>query len=149
MIKFDDSIATNKVNAFLDTAFIGSGNNQSISGITKQQFTDAVQTALVDNTSPSSWFIAAGGLVLVLLATMELLDHWHGMQCLLGATSTVPSGRRRQAKSFALQIAGKLLVGLVLISLTALGNRGTSVELNDDYRFVGSRIWRLAIESWL
>ena len=141
-------MSSNKIYAFLDTAIIGP-DNSSISELSKQKFMDVAQTALVDNTAPSSWFTAAGGVSLVLLAAMQSLEHWRGIYPLFAAHTSPSSKDHRRSKSFLLQIMGKLLVGLILISLTALGNHKTQVELNSDYRFVGSRIWKLAIESWL
>ncbi|TCD65037.1 hypothetical protein EIP91_003316 [Steccherinum ochraceum] len=148
----DSSISSNEIYAFLDTAIINPSNT-SIGELNKPLFIDVTTTALTANTESSSWFTAAGGLVLILLACMELLDHWRTirpyMPLLARGDERLPEAGWREQVSFAFQIAGKMVIGVVLISLTALGIHGGQIMLDDDYRFVGSRIWKLAIQSWL
>ena len=129
--------------------------------LTNEQFVNVTTLALTANTAqPALWFTAAGGLVLVLLASMELLDHWRTVR-----TMTPPLTCRRRhaghvsrfcatlsitrAQGIFLQIIGKLVAGFLLVGLTALESKGGEVRLDDEYYFHGSRIWKLAINSWL
>ncbi|TCD65036.1 hypothetical protein EIP91_003315 [Steccherinum ochraceum] len=191
LIPQDDSLASNSITAFLESATttrLPTLNNTVISDFTKERFLNVTTLALTDSTAaPATWFTAAGGLVLVVLAVIETLDHWLTIQdlfpmwlrCKCSQTKkesltsdtrppmstswstfsvlhtarhcfvNLKDRRMKRAVQICYHISSKLLCGLVLIGLTALGNHGSDVELDNDYSFDGSRIWRLAIHSWL
>ncbi|KAH8103920.1 hypothetical protein BXZ70DRAFT_1051907 [Cristinia sonorae] len=149
LIVQDNSVSSNGIRAFLANAHRGSMNT-SLGDINKPHFIDIATLALTGNTYSAWWFTAAGGTVLVLLAVMELLDHW-------GTIKTLPVSQSAQAENkpmskaqgIAFQIGGKLTAGVALICLTALADRGDALQLNTNYNFVGNRMWRLALQSWL
>lgn len=156
----DNSIASNEITALLDIGFNRTAN-VSLADLNKQRFISVAMGAMTEYGTPASWFTAGGGLVIVLLACMELLDHWRVVMLLFSRNceQTVPPRKEpeegdahelhQRATCFCLQIAGKLVCGFLLISLTSLENHFGRVELDAFYRFHGSNVWKLAIQSWL
>ncbi|TCD69517.1 hypothetical protein EIP91_007447 [Steccherinum ochraceum] len=120
----ENSLLANEIRAFWNT----SDNTD----VTKPHFIEIAQLAISSNATPALWFFAAGGSVLVMLAILSILNHTDEMNGYIIA-----------------QVAGRLTLGTLMLLLTALDAHAIAVQITDDYRFFGSRIWRLASQNWI
>ncbi|TCD65639.1 hypothetical protein EIP91_002407 [Steccherinum ochraceum] len=118
-----DSILTNEIDAFMDS---------DLSDVNKTQFIRIAQMVATSNATPALWFFSAGGAVLVMLAVLGLISHTDELNGYIFA-----------------QMAGRLTLGTVMLLLTALDVNAIAVQITMDYRFYGSRIWRLASQNWI
>ena len=48
-----------------------------------------------------------------------------------------------------LQVASRFGLGVILIALVGLDRHASTVFLDENYQYTGSRIWRLATQSWV
>jgi len=117
------SLVANEIYAFLDA---------NLTDVNKDRFIDVAQLTITVNATPALWFSSSGGAILVILAAMTFIDRWNRMH------------------TFAwLQVISRFTLGVLLIALVALDQHASTVFLDQSYQYQGSRIWRLATQSWI
>ncbi|KAF5335607.1 hypothetical protein D9758_017258 [Tetrapyrgos nigripes] len=118
--------------AELDAFYNNDPNN--LTWVNNATFSDIMEEVFISNATPALWFYGAGGSVLVALGLMGIIKQWpkFGDWCERG------------------QIISRLLTGSTIILLTAVDvNSSASVFHIDDLHYESSRIWELAIHSWV
>ncbi|KAH8078062.1 hypothetical protein BXZ70DRAFT_690236 [Cristinia sonorae] len=117
------SLVTNKINAFLslpDTE------------MNKARFMDVVNTVITTNATPALWFLPFGGATLLFLGIMTLIDRWSSMKIYTWC-----------------QVASRFTAGILLVGLAALDEHASTITVDENYHYTGSRIWKLAAQNWV
>ncbi|TCD69104.1 hypothetical protein EIP91_008746 [Steccherinum ochraceum] len=117
------NILSNEISAFLSPNY---------TDVNRSRFIEVAEMAITVYATPALWFSSAGGAILVFLGVMALIDRW-----------------RRLHKFALIQVFSRFILGALLIVLVALDAHASTVFLDANYEYTGSRIWRLATQSWI
>ncbi|TCD69115.1 hypothetical protein EIP91_008757 [Steccherinum ochraceum] len=117
------NLIRNEILAFVDANF---------TDVNRARFIDVAEMTITAYATPALWFSSAGGAVLLLLGATTLIDRWGDMHLYVW-----------------IQVASRFVVGILLIILVSLDKDASTVFLDKNYQYTGSRIWRFATESWI
>ncbi|KAK7472070.1 hypothetical protein VKT23_000184 [Stygiomarasmius scandens] len=90
-------------------------------------YNTVVDHVMIKNSDPAKWFYGAGGSALVALGIMSLIRQ---------------SSRDKYETS---QIMSRILLGLAIISISAIDVHASKGLLDEEFRYQGSGIWWLVV----